>query len=95
MFINNIEKLMPLGVILRFSVVPLLKVILLSLVLFPFRVALKVSIFSTSLVDLVEPLYEKLFLPYSILLFYFFRLCLDSTKEKNGDNLLLKPCLQP
>lgn len=84
---------MPLGVILRFSVVPLLKVILLSLVLFPFRLGLKVSIFSKSHVDLVEPLNEKLFLPNSILPFYFFCLCLDSTKEKNGINLLLKPCL--
>ena len=57
--------------LLRFIVVSLLKVILLSQVSIPFRVALKVSIFK-SLVDLsskfhtTEPLYEKLFLPYSV-----------------------------
>ena len=62
---NNYIKLISL---LRFVLVPLLKVILLSLVLLYFRVAFKVSIFAKSLVHLSSelrttgPQYGKLFL---------------------------------
>ena len=59
--------------LLRFAVVPLLKVNLVRLVLLQFRVAFKASSFSKVLVALsiefhaTVSLYEKLFLPSSVL----------------------------
>ena len=93
------REYMKLMSLLRFIFVPLLKVILLSLAFLHFRVALKASNFSKSLVALsiefhttVPPGYFSLTLYSMAIVFFHFTSSdklLDSTKVKTDINLLL------